>query len=175
MYRDYYFVLHLQTAVHKECFKQFDELMININFRDFLPKSSKLTDTEKYDLETWFNHNKHTIIDSYLEDNINQAYVYIRLDSNHMLNIGDKLVLGDTAFVIESQESMVVPGELVFRLGEKYDEDTKLSVYETAINIINGINDPTNGLFYHASLYDVVQYNYDSLLTVSMGFFNELC
>ena len=118
-------------------------------------------------METWFNQNKHTIIDSYLEDNINQAYVYIRLDSNHMLNIGDKLVLGDTAFVIESQESMVVPGELVFRLGEKYDNDTKLSVYETAINIINAINDPTNGLFYHATLYDVVEYDYHSVLTVS--------
>ena len=166
MYRDYFFVLNLQEAVHKEWFKQFDEIMININFRDFLPKSTKLTDTEIYDLETWFNQNKHTVIDSYLEDNINQAYVYIRLDSNHMLNIGDKLVLGDTAFVIESQESMIVPGELVFRLGEKYDDDTKLSVYETAVNIINGINDPTNGLFYHASLYDVVQYDYDSLLTV---------
>lgn len=166
VYRDYNFVLTLSKPVHKEWFKQFDDILININFRDFLPKSNKLSDTEILDLENWFNKNKHNVIDSYLEDNMQQAYVYLRLDSNNMLNIGDKLVLGDTAFVIESQDSMVVPGELVFRLGEKYEDDTKLSVYETAINIINGINDPTNGLFYHASLYDVVEYDYDSYICV---------
>ena len=170
IYRDYYFVLHLKEAVHKEWFKQFDEILININFRDFLPKSNKLNDNQIYDLENWFNTDKHTVIDSYLEDNMKQGYVYIRLDSNNTLNIGDKLVLGETAFVIEAQDTMIVPGELVFRMGEKYDDNTKLSVYETSINIINAINDPTNGLFYHASLYDVVKYDYDSFLVINSSY-----